>query len=766
MHNKLTIRRIIESGLPVLILVSLLFCNYTFFFRVPFLGFDFNPTDGKVINVWVEQPAFQSLQPGDRLLQVGSLEWATLSSDNRQSLLENAQLGDLVELRVQRNNREITIPWRLFGPNPVELIARLSVTWLWFIFWLAGTATILLVRPRSTRWILLIAFFYMMAAWLMVGWMSNMGVWYSRILLRVFAWLTLPVFLHLSWVFPRPLGRLPAGLLWATYLCSGILAGLEFFRLLPQLAYVIGVLLALAVSAFLLILHAILQPDVRGDLKVLSAAILLALFSGFLLGSQAITQADLQFWIVWSALLSISAIPGAYFYVIYRRQLGGFELKANRIISFYLFSVVLITFAIFAVWFITIKSADHVPEVGIEIAGLLFIGLVTALTYPSFQRLIERRLLGIPIAPAQLIEAYAAKITTSLDSESLVILLRDEILPSLLVRQSTLLRIGEENSIESLYQTGISESALPAKTDIQNLVERSGRYRPPDANDGLPDTLRWVQLIIPLDFGGKLIGIWLLGRRDPDDFYAQTEISVLQTIANQTAIALINIAHAELLHALYQADIERQEKERAALARGLHDEVLNQLAVLFIRQPTPGGISLFDGSEELISDYLRDVISELRPTMLNYGLKPAINELVDHLSERINESPTFEINLDSNEIRYDPNIEQYMFRIVQQACENAIRHSNAQLIRITGNLKSESIHLLVEDDGLGFQIPGSLDLEGLLKQKHYGLVGMYERALVINADLTIHSEPGKGTRVEIVWSDSNNDPTNHIPNNF
>jgi GAF domain-containing protein len=90
--------------------------------------------------------------------------------------------------------------------------------------------------------------------------------------------------------------------------------------------------------------------------------------------------------------------------------------------------------------------------------------------------------------------------------------------------------------------------------------------------------------------GGKLIGIWLLGRRDPDDFYAQSEISVLQTISNQTAIALNNIAHAELLHALYQADIERQEKERAALARGLHDEVLNQLAVLFIRQPSPADI--------------------------------------------------------------------------------------------------------------------------------------------------------------------------------
>jgi hypothetical protein len=135
---------------------------------------------------------------------------------------------------------------------------------LWFIFWLAGTATILLVRPRTTRWVLLIAFFYLMAAWFLVGWMSIMGVWYSRILMRAIAWLTLPVCLHLSWVFPRPLGRIPVRLLWAAYLCSGILAGLEFFRVLPQQAYVIGLMLTLVAGITLLILHAIFQPDVRG----------------------------------------------------------------------------------------------------------------------------------------------------------------------------------------------------------------------------------------------------------------------------------------------------------------------------------------------------------------------------------------------------------------------------------------------------------------------------------------------------------------------
>jgi two-component system sensor histidine kinase DegS len=92
-----------------------------------------------------------------------------------------------------------------------------------------------------------------------------------------------------------------------------------------------------------------------------------------------------------------------------------------------------------------------------------------------------------------------------------------------------------------------------------------------------------------------------------------------------------------------------------------------------------------------------------------------------------------------------------VFRIVQQACENAVRHSHAKNIRIGGVLKSDSIFLTIRDDGLGFPAAGSQDLEQLLKQEHYGLVGMYERASIIGADLNIQSERGRGTLVEVVW---------------
>jgi signal transduction histidine kinase len=439
--------------------------------------------------------------------------------------------------------------------------------------------------------------------------------------------------------------------------------------------------------------------------------------------------------------------------VVYRRQLGGLELRTNRIISLYLFSILLLLISTFFIWFTTIRINDLRVEIAIEISLIFFTGIVAALIYPSFQRLIERRVLGIPLPPSQLVDAYAAKITTSLDSESLVTLLKDEILLSLLIRQSALLGVNGGNSSYILYSQEVAAEELPTQADIPNLIEWSNRYLS-EGDTALLNPLDWIRLVLPMEAGGKLIGIWLLGRRDPDNYYAQSEINVLQTIANQTAIALINIAHTRLLHTLYQVDIERQEEERAALARGLHDEVLNQLAAIFMHQPSYNGVAPIEESEELITNYLREVISELRPAMLNYGLRPAIDELVDNLSQRVSGYPTFEVDLETDLVRFDPNVEQHVFRILQQACENALRHAHANCIRISGALKSDSINLTVDDDGLGFPSPGSQDLEQLLVQAHYGLVGMYERASIIGADLNIQSEHGKGTHVELIWPKS------------
>jgi signal transduction histidine kinase len=137
--------------------------------------------------------------------------------------------------------------------------------------------------------------------------------------------------------------------------------------------------------------------------------------------------------------------------------------------------------------------------------------------------------------------------------------------------------------------------------------------------------------------------------------------------------------------------------------------------------------------------------------MLAYGLGPALNELVDRLSERANERLQFQIDVAQTDVRYDPQVEQHIFRIAQQACENSLRHAQAEAISIHGELEPDKIRLVVKDDGVGFPMSGALDLNRLLLERHYGLVGMFERAAIIGAELSINSGPEPGTRIEVIW---------------
>jgi len=226
----------------------------------------------------------------------------------------------------------------------------------------------------------------------------------------------------------------------------------------------------------------------------------------------------------------------------------------------------------------------------------------------------------------------------------------------------------------------------------------------------------------------------------------------LKSIANQSSIALVNIAQSERLHTLYQADIERQEKERSSLARGLHDDVLNQLASLALHTENLSSAPGFEENFQSISTYLRGVISDLRPAMLAYGLWLALEALVDQLPDRAIGDPKIRLDIPSTDVRYGPKVEQHVYRIVQQALENAVRHAHARNIHLHGNLDPERLELVVEDDGVGFSTFDPHDLSQLLSEGHYGLVGMHERAALIEAGLKIDSAPGKGTRVTLNWS--------------
>ena len=329
-------------------------------------------------------------------------------------------------------------------------------------------------------------------------------------------------------------------------------------------------------------------------------------------------------------------------------------------------------------------------------------------------------------------------------------LLRDEILPNLLIRQFVCV-ILDSASMRVLLCNGATEDEIPRKALLVLLRPMTQMHK--SRRSFQDPRYAWIRLVLPLKAQDNLLGFWLFGRRDPDDVYSSAEIPMLQSFADQTAVAISNILQTERLRAMYQADINHHEQERLSLARELHDSVLSELAGMLMNADMNALPKNFQDGYEALTQRLREIVSDLRPPMLNYGLQLAIAELADNLMERTKDAINIEVDIQSNETRYPLDKEQHLFRIVQEACENAVRHSHAKRIEIKGQLEPDRVDLSIADDGDGFTLQQeNLELDDLLTQRHFGLAGMLERAELIDAEVELSSTPRVGTEVRIRWS--------------
>ena len=729
-------------------LLFLLVYTYAMFFLVPYAGFQFNVSTGEIVDIFVPQGQTPQLELGDRLASINGVSWEDYKNDLRLPLPTTLQQGQIIQLVVQGQQGVKTIAWQEPGFTSAEFLARLLNTWLLsFVFWLAGTATLLFVRPKNERWALLIAFYYVTAIWLIAGSLSYSHLFASPLLLRAGIWMSLPIYLHLHWNFPRPLGRISPKWWTAFYVACGGLAALQWLGVLPNRAYVAPFGLAIFISALLLLFRFALRLEERREIALLFLAVLFAFVPALIIAiasaQQGLASSSAGY------LFSLLTVPGAYFYVVYRRQLGGSELRANRLISLYLFLILILTLAVAVLPLFSSQLENKESSA----ASILLTGVAAALAsvfgFPRFQRFVEQRLLHISQPPESLLQSFTGRLSTSFTREHLVNLLQKKVLPSLLIRQSALVSHQDDKSkSQVIYLQDLKASELPSEKQQKQLIESLAQHAD---QSFAPQQDGWLRLAVPLRVGKQTLGLWLLGRKDPDDYYSYAERSLLESLASQMAIALVNISQAHSLRTLYQVDIERQEEERVHLARELHDDVLHQLNELVSELGNQVQTKDFDQKHHTLDDRIRAVIHGLRPPMLSYGLYHALHELVDDLAEKPATKAELDLSLPASETRYEARVEQHVYRIVQQACENAIAHGKAKHIFVSGQCNPQSIELLVEDDGHGFRLDAGTELAQLLTSRHFGLAGMNERAVLIGARLEIQSAPGKGTRIHLHW---------------
>ncbi len=217
---------------------------------------------------------------------------------------------------------------------------------------------------------------------------------------------------------------------------------------------------------------------------------------------------------------------------------------------------------------------------------------------------------------------------------------------------------------------------------------------------------------------------------------------------------------ARMLQKKVQASqiVEGQEEERKRIAKDIHDGIGQMLTALKFNIESIN-LKNHDKTAEKI-EYLKQLTSDLikgvrtatfnltPPELSDHGIFPAIHKMTVELSKLTGKTILFENRTEGN-IRFDSLAETNIYRVTQEAVNNAIKYANANYILVTINFRDGILSVVVDDDGSGFddsimdQVPKNNSEGGM------GLFFMKERISYINGRLFINSVPGKGTRVTI-----------------
>jgi signal transduction histidine kinase len=253
-------------------------------------------------------------------------------------------------------------------------------------------------------------------------------------------------------------------------------------------------------------------------------------------------------------------------------------------------------------------------------------------------------------------------------------------------------------------------------------------------------------LFVPLIVRGRTIGVVIAhDKQGATPSFSEDDLRLAESLADRAAIA-VDLSEQVNRDAVRRV-VEAQELERARLARELHDETGQALtSILLGLKP----LEQTAGSDEarasvasvraLVVSTLQDVrrlAVELRPTALDdFGLVPAVERLTDTFREQSGLQVDLEAQLGAG--RLPSEAETTLYRVIQEALTNIVKHANAGRVSILLQRKSGGVVAVVEDDGVGFD-PAATRADAL------GLAGMRERVALVGGRLQVESASGAGT---------------------
>ncbi len=334
----------------------------------------------------------------------------------------------------------------------------------------------------------------------------------------------------------------------------------------------------------------------------------------------------------------------------------------------------------------------------------------------------------------EVVESTRTRLRSLFSFGSLVILVRDD------VRDQWTVELAEGLRIPRQLRGDLLAAPLQAVLDQGRAVLEANLLR---GNDGIGcSPMARSGMYAPLRTRGRVVGLMAIedtvtARYGPDD------LALLGGLTGPLALAVDN--------AIWFLRLRRfgAEAERARIARELHDRLAQSLAYVAFELERLSVRSRDDDRRALteLHEVVRDIVGELRETLYQLRAGVSEDEDLDRVAQeyltRYEERTGIIVHWRSRvDQRVPYQVEQELWRILQEALTNVEHHAQADACAIDYRVADGRAQLVIEDTGRGFDV-------GQATGEHYGLVGMHERADALGAQLEVRSEPGAGTRISV-----------------
>jgi signal transduction histidine kinase len=250
---------------------------------------------------------------------------------------------------------------------------------------------------------------------------------------------------------------------------------------------------------------------------------------------------------------------------------------------------------------------------------------------------------------------------------------------------------------------------------------------------------------VPVMTRGIAFGNLYLAEKQPSGGFTPEDEEIATLLAAQAAVAIENAGSVQR-DALRRA-VQAQEAERRRLARELHDEtgqaltsILLGLSVVERAESTEAARAAAGELRDLVVETLQSVrrlAVELRPSALDdFGLEPALSRL----GQTVREGGELDVQVEARlgGVRLPADVETALYRIVQEALTNVVKHAGAAHVSVVLTRKPGSVVVMIEDDGRGFDPTTS-------SGDRLGLLGMLERVQLLDGSFQLQAAPGSGT---------------------